>query len=90
MSLQIRTWSRAELLTAGTLLTVSARNLNRPSLLPFIEAAEATRSDLDTTEAHSSVAEVNAARASDDERLADWDDKVWLSFDPASVLLLTD
>jgi putrescine transport system ATP-binding protein len=37
-----------------------------------------------------SVHAVNAARASDDERLADWDDKVWLSFDPASVLLLTD
>ena len=37
-----------------------------------------------------SVHAVNAARASDDERLADWYDKVWLSFDPASVLLLTD
>ena len=37
-----------------------------------------------------SVHAVNAARASDDERLADWDDKVWLSFDAASVLLLTD
>ena len=37
-----------------------------------------------------SVHAVNAARASDDDRLADWHDKVWLSFDPASVLLLTD
>jgi hypothetical protein len=37
-----------------------------------------------------SVHAVNAARASDDERLADWYDKVWLSFEPASVLLLTD
>jgi len=37
-----------------------------------------------------SVHAVNAARASDDERLADWYDKVWLSFDAASVLLLTD
>jgi putrescine transport system ATP-binding protein len=37
-----------------------------------------------------SVHAVNAARASDDDRLADWYDKVWLSFDPSSVLLLTD
>jgi len=37
-----------------------------------------------------SVHAVNAARASDDERLADWHDKVWLKFDAASVLLLSD
>lgn len=66
MSLQIRSWSRVELLTAGSLLTSSARALHRSTLLPFIEAAEATQSELETTEAHSSVAEVDAAQASRD------------------------
>lgn len=33
---------------------------------------------------------VNARRAGEAGRLADWDDQVWLSFDPASVLLLRE
>ncbi len=33
---------------------------------------------------------VNARRGSDSARPADWDDAVWLSFDPASAILLTD
>ena len=37
-----------------------------------------------------SVHAVNARRASSDERVADWYDKVWLSFDPTSAILLTD
>ncbi len=35
-----------------------------------------------------SVNVVNARRASESERIAQWDDKVWLSFDTASVILL--
>jgi hypothetical protein len=66
MSLQIQSWSRVELLTSGALLASSARALNRPALLPYIEAAEATQSILETTGAHSSVAEVVAAEASRD------------------------
>jgi putrescine transport system ATP-binding protein len=37
-----------------------------------------------------SVNSVNARRAKEDERVAQWEDKVWLSFDPASAILLTD
>lgn len=37
-----------------------------------------------------SVHAVNALRARDDDRIADWYDKVWLRFEPASVLLLAD
>jgi putrescine transport system ATP-binding protein len=36
-----------------------------------------------------SVNSVNARRASENERVAAWEDKVWLSFDPASAILLT-
>jgi putrescine transport system ATP-binding protein len=36
-----------------------------------------------------SVNSVNDRRASEDERVAVWEDKVWLSFDPASAILLT-
>lgn len=35
-----------------------------------------------------SVNSVNARRASENERVAAWEDKVWLSFDPASAILL--
>lgn len=37
-----------------------------------------------------SVHTVNARRASESGRPADWDDRVWLSFEPASAILLTD
>jgi putrescine transport system ATP-binding protein len=37
-----------------------------------------------------SVHAVNARRTSDGERVADWYDKVWLSFDPTSAIILTD
>jgi putrescine transport system ATP-binding protein len=37
-----------------------------------------------------SVHAVNARRASGSEQLADWYDKVWLSFEPASAIILTD
>ncbi len=33
---------------------------------------------------------VNARRGPESARTADWDDKVWLSFEPASAILLTD
>ncbi|VDC21282.1 ABC transporter ATP-binding protein [Pseudogemmobacter humi] len=33
---------------------------------------------------------VNARRGPDTARPADWDDKVWLSFEPASAIILTD
>ncbi len=37
-----------------------------------------------------SVHAVNARRAHDGEHAADWDDRVWLSFEPSSAILLTD
>ena len=37
-----------------------------------------------------SVNSVNARRAGESERVADWEDKVWLSFDPSSAILLTE
>jgi putrescine transport system ATP-binding protein len=37
-----------------------------------------------------SVNSVNSRRAGEKERVAQWEDKVWLSFDPTSVILLTD
>lgn len=37
-----------------------------------------------------SVHAVNARRASESGRPADWDDRVWLSFEPASAIILTD
>lgn len=33
---------------------------------------------------------VNARRASEEERVANWEDEVWLSFDPSSAILLMD
>jgi putrescine transport system ATP-binding protein len=36
-----------------------------------------------------SVNSVNSRRAGENERVAQWEDKVWLSFDPTSVILLT-
>ena len=36
-----------------------------------------------------SVNSVNARRVGENERVADWEDAVWLSFDPTSVILLT-
>ena len=35
-----------------------------------------------------SVSSVNARRAGESARVAQWDDKVWLSFDPGAVILL--
>ena len=35
-----------------------------------------------------SISVVNARRAGENERIAQWDDKVWLSFDASSVILL--
>jgi putrescine transport system ATP-binding protein len=37
-----------------------------------------------------SVNSVNARRAGENERVAQWEDEVWLSFDPTSVILLVD
>ncbi len=37
-----------------------------------------------------SINVVNARRAGEHERVAQWDDKVWLSFDPSSVILLAE
>ena len=37
-----------------------------------------------------SVNSVNARRAGEAERVAQWEDKVWLSFDPSSAILLKD
>ena len=37
-----------------------------------------------------SVNNVNARRAAESERVAQWDDKVWLSFDPSAAILLTE
>ena len=36
-----------------------------------------------------SVHAVNARRSSEGERVVDWYDKVWLSFDPTSAIILT-
>ncbi|MCA0433000.1 MAG: ABC transporter ATP-binding protein [Proteobacteria bacterium] len=36
-----------------------------------------------------SVNSVNAIRVREDQRVAQWEDKVWLSFEPSSALLLT-
>jgi putrescine transport system ATP-binding protein len=36
-----------------------------------------------------SVNSVNARRAGENERVAAWEDRVWLAFDPASAILLT-
>jgi len=36
------------------------------------------------------VNNVNARRAAESERVAQWEDKVWLSFEPSSVILLKD
>ncbi|HQY44436.1 MAG TPA: ABC transporter ATP-binding protein [Paracoccaceae bacterium] len=37
-----------------------------------------------------SVSSVNARRVGESGRVADWEDKVWLSFDPASAILLKE
>ena len=37
-----------------------------------------------------SVHAVNARRAAEEERVADWYDKVWLSFEPSAAIILTD
>ncbi len=37
-----------------------------------------------------SVNSVNARRVGENERVADWEDAVWLSFDPAAAILLKD
>ncbi len=37
-----------------------------------------------------SVNSVNSRRASENERIAQWEDEVWLSFDPSSVILLLE
>ena len=37
-----------------------------------------------------SVNSVNARRAGEHERIAVWEDKVWLAFDPSAALLLTE
>lgn len=42
------------------------------------------------TETVLSVNSVNSRRAGENERVAQWEDKVWLSFDPTSVILLPD
>ena len=35
-----------------------------------------------------SVSSVNARRAGESARVAQWDDRVWLSFDPGAIILL--
>jgi putrescine transport system ATP-binding protein len=37
-----------------------------------------------------SVNSVNSRRVGENERIAQWDDKVWLSFDPSSVIILVE
>ncbi len=37
-----------------------------------------------------SVNSVNARRAGENERVADWEDAVFLAFDPAAAILLKD
>lgn len=37
-----------------------------------------------------SVSSVNARRAGEDARVAQWDDQVWLSFDPGAIILLRE
>ena len=37
-----------------------------------------------------SVHAVNARRGSEGDRVADWDDKVWLTFEPSSAIVLTE
>lgn len=37
-----------------------------------------------------SVNSVNSRRAGENERVAQWDDKVWLSFEPSAVILLAE
>lgn len=37
-----------------------------------------------------SVNSVNARRAGENERVAQWEDEVWLSFDPSAAILLED
>ena len=37
-----------------------------------------------------SVHAVNVRRAASGERVADWYDKVWLSFEPSSAIILAD
>ncbi|MCB2137498.1 MAG: ABC transporter ATP-binding protein, partial [Rhodobacteraceae bacterium] len=37
-----------------------------------------------------SINSVNARRIQEDERVADWEDDVWLSFDPAAAILLLE
>ncbi|CCB66649.1 ABC transporter ATP-binding protein [Hyphomicrobium sp. MC1] len=37
-----------------------------------------------------SVSVVNAHRTGESERVAQWEDEVWLSFDPSSVIILTE
>lgn len=37
-----------------------------------------------------SVHAVNARRVGEVERVADWEDEVWLGFDPGAAILLTD
>jgi putrescine transport system ATP-binding protein len=36
------------------------------------------------------VNNVNSRRAAESERVAQWEDKVWLSFEPSSVILLRE
>ncbi len=42
------------------------------------------------TDAVMSVSVVNAYRAGESERVAQWGDKIWVSFDPSSVIILTE
>jgi putrescine transport system ATP-binding protein len=42
------------------------------------------------TETVLSVNSVNARRVGENQRVAQWEDKVWLSFDPSSVILLLE
>jgi putrescine transport system ATP-binding protein len=37
-----------------------------------------------------SVNSVNARRVGENERVADWEDAVWLSFEPSAAILLKD
>ena len=37
-----------------------------------------------------SVNNVNARRGGENDRIAQWEDKVWLSFDPSSAIVLTE
>ena len=93
-------------LTPGQAVKVAVRpekiRITREAPPPGINAVEGTVDDLAyfgkdslyrirlETGTVLQVNNVNARRAAESERVARWEDKVWLSFEPSSVILLED